>query len=117
MEAHTPEPLVPPHLPRDHPLVTREYSLFTPAIDSMVEAVARWLDDQVEGGTIYGPSRFGKSSGVDNWLNSLLSERHGGFVPMFVWSHTDAGGSNGAAHFYGNLLGCVDIRGDNTAPT
>lgn len=32
MEAYTRTPLVPAHVPKDHPVVTREYSLFTPAI-------------------------------------------------------------------------------------
>ena len=67
-------PLVAAHLPRDHPLITRDYSLFTPAIAQMVDTIARWLDDQVDGAVIFGPSRFGKSSAVDHWLLSLLSE-------------------------------------------
>ena len=61
-------PLVADHLPQNHPVVTRDYSLFTPAISDMVNTVARWIDDQVDGATIYGPSRFGKSSAVDHWL-------------------------------------------------
>lgn len=97
-------PLVPPHLARDHPIVTRDYSLFTPAIDEMVNCFAGWLDDQVDGATIYGPSRFGKSSAIDNWLQQLLSERHGGYVPMVVWSHIDSGGAQSVGRFYANLL-------------
>lgn len=97
-------PLVPPHVARDHPLVTRDYSLFTPAIDEMVNSIAGWLDDQVDGATIYGPSRFGKSSAIDNWLQLLLSERHGGYVPMVVWSHIDSGSGQSVGRFYANLL-------------
>lgn len=104
MEAQTPQPLFPPHLPRDHPVVTRDYSLFTPSIDTMVSTVAQWLDDQVEGGTIYGPSRWGKSNAVDHWLQTLLSERHGGFVPMVIWSHMDSGNAAAVGRFYGGLL-------------
>ncbi|MFN7664046.1 MAG: ATP-binding protein, partial [Inhella sp.] len=62
MDVRTPQPLVPAHVPRNHPVVTREYSLFTPAIATMVDRVAGWIDDQVDGATIFGPSRFGKSS-------------------------------------------------------
>ena len=40
MEAYTATPLVPPHLPRDHPLVTRDYSLFTLAIPSAIVSVS-----------------------------------------------------------------------------
>ncbi len=100
----TSAPLVASHLPRDHPLITRDYSLYTPAIEQMVDTIARWLDDQVDGATIYGPSRFGKSSAVDHWLLSLLSERHGGYVPLVVWSHTDCGGSQSVGRFHSHLL-------------
>ena len=93
MEADSSSPLVAEHLPRNHPVVTRDYSLFTPAISEMVDTVGRWIDDQVDGATIFGPSRFGKSSAVDHWLQALLSQRCGGHVPMVVWSHTDSGGA------------------------
>lgn len=104
MEAYSATPLVPPHLPRDHPLVTRDYSLFTLAIGQMVDCIADWIDNQVDGATLYGPSRFGKSSAVDHWLGNLLSERHGGQVPMVVWSHIDSGGSQSVGRFHSNLL-------------
>lgn len=96
--------LVPDHISRDHPLVTRDYSLYTPAIEQMVATIARWLDDQFDGATIYGASRLGKSSAVDNWLESLLAARYGGFIPMVIWSHTDSGGANASGRFYANLL-------------
>ncbi len=97
-------PLVAAHLPRDHPLITRDYSLFTPAIAQMVDTIARWLDDQVDGAVIFGPSRFGKSSAVDHWLLSLLSERHGGYLPLVVWSHTDSGSAQSVGRFHSHLL-------------
>lgn len=96
--------LVPKHLPRDHPLVTKDYSLYTPAIEQMVTKIGQWLDDQLDGATIYGASRLGKSSAVDNWLESLLSARYGGYIPMVIWSHTDSGGANSSGRFYANLL-------------
>lgn len=104
MEAYTHTPLVPAHVPKDHPVVTREYSLFTPAISEMVDTVAGCLDDQIDGATIFGPSRFGKSSAVDHWLPSLLAERYGGQVPMVVWSHVDSGGAASVGRFYSHLL-------------
>jgi len=96
--------LIPPHVARDHPIVTRDYSLFTLAIHEMAQSIAGWLDDQADGATIFGPSRFGKSSAVDHWLQKLLSERHGGYVPMVVWSHIDSGGAQSVGRFYANLL-------------
>lgn len=104
MDAYSMSPLVADHLPQNHPVVTRDYSLFTPAISDMVNTVARWIDDQVDGATIYGPSRFGKSSAVDHWLQALLSKRCGGHVPMVVWSHTDSGGASSVGRFHAHLL-------------
>lgn len=104
MDAWTSTPLVPSHLPRNHPLITRDYSLYTPAIAQMVDTIGGWLDDQVDGATIFGPSRFGKSSGVDNWLRSLLAERWGGYVPLVIWSHTDSGGAQSVGRFHSHLL-------------
>lgn len=102
--AGIPDPLVAAHVSRDHPVVTRDYSLFTIAIHDMVERIGCWLDDQIDGATIFGPSRFGKSSAVDHWLQRLLSERHGGFVPLVIWSHTDSGSSQAVGSFYAHLL-------------
>lgn len=96
--------LIPSHVPREHPVVTREYSLFTPPIHEMVNCIANWLDDQVDGATIYGPSRFGKSNAVDHWLQRLLAERHGGYIPMVIWSHIDSGGQSSVGRFYAHLL-------------
>ena len=104
MEAYSSSPLVADHLPKNHPVVTRDYSLFTPAISEMVNTVARWIDDQVDGATVYGPSRFGKSSAVDHWLQALLSRRSGGHIPMVVWSHTDSGSSTSVGRFHSHLL-------------
>lgn len=104
MQAYASSPLVPPHLPKNHPVVTRDYSLFTPAIADMVETIAAWIDDQVDGATIYGPSRFGKSSAVDHWLQALLSQRYANQVPMVVWSHTEAGGTASVGRFHAHLL-------------
>lgn len=94
-------PLIPPHLPRDHPLVTRDYSLFTPSINAMIVGISHWLDDQMDGGVVFGPSRFGKSSGVDNWLGSLLAERCEQNIPLIIWSHSE---SSAAGTLYSNLL-------------
>lgn len=94
-------PLVPPHLPKDHPLVTRDYSLFTPSINAMVAGIGQWLDDQMDGGVVFGPSRFGKSSGVDNWLGSMLTERCGQVIPLIIWSHSEC---SSAGIMYGSLL-------------
>ena len=48
-QASSPVPLVPAHLTRDHPLVTRDYSLYTPPIERMVDQLASWIDNQARG--------------------------------------------------------------------
>lgn len=103
-EIQAPVPLVPEHLPRDHPLVTRTYSLYTAPIQRMVDQLAFWIDSQVEGATIYGPSRFGKSSAVDHWVQALLTQRYRNTLPMVVWSHTESGGAASIGRFYACLL-------------
>lgn len=97
-------PLVPVHLPYDHPLVTRDYSLYTPPIQRMVDQLALWIDNRVEGAVIYGPSRFGKSSAVDHWVQALLTQRYKNALPMVVWSHTESGGASSIGRFYAYLL-------------
>lgn len=103
MQTYGPVPLVAGHIPKGHSLVTRDYSLFTPPISRMGEIIGQWLDDQVDGATIYGPSRFGKSSGVDNWLQTLLSQRYGGHVPLVIWSHVESG-TQSVGRFHAHLL-------------
>lgn len=103
MQSFTSVPLVPPHISPDHPLASEDYSLFTVSINEMATTVGGWLDDRVDGGVIYGPSRFGKSSGVDNWLRPLLSQRFGGYVPLVIWSHIDSGAQS-VGRFHAHLL-------------
>ena len=40
MDAYSMSPLVADHLPQNHPVVTRDYSLFTPAISDMANTVS-----------------------------------------------------------------------------
>lgn len=104
MDAYPPAPLVSRDLPHNHPLVTMDYSLFTPPIQHMVESLAGWIDDRFNGAVIYGPSRFGKSSAVNHWLQSLLADRYGGYVPLVIWSHTAESANQSVGTFYMHLL-------------
>jgi hypothetical protein len=87
-----------------HPVVTKNYSLFTPAIDELVDTCGQWIDSRFKGGTIFGPSQFGKSNGVHHWLGRLLEERLKGRVALSIWTHQDHGSSASPAGFHSKLL-------------
>lgn len=48
-----------------HPLVTGNYPLATPAIESVYELVTRCLRYRIMGPLIYGPSRIGKTRAIE----------------------------------------------------
>lgn len=96
-------PLVPDHIDPKHPVVRQDYGLFTPAIEEMADTICVWFDNRVEGATVYGPSRFGKTHALTYWLRTLLAERMGGPVPMVIWSHQDTSSSSSGV-LYGRLL-------------
>ena len=104
------DPLVPPHLARDHPVLVKRYALYTHAIAEMVKHLQKWIDCRVEGATIFGPSRFGKSSAVNYWLQKVLAARYGGNVPLVIWSHQDMPTSASAASLHTALLRAVDAE-------
>lgn len=97
-------PLVPDGVDMAHPVVRKDYSLYTPAIEELVETCGKWIDGRVKGGTIYGPSQFGKSSGVDHWLGRLLEVRLKERVSLIIWTHQDHGSSSSPGGFHSKLL-------------
>ena len=85
------EPLVPETLDLAHPVVKKEYSLFTGSIEAAVDAVGTWIDQRAKGGVIFGPSQYGKSNGLSNWLQLDLQRRLRGEVPLVFWSYEPSG--------------------------
>jgi|CXWL01.1.fsa_nt_gi hypothetical protein len=111
-------PLVPSQVDPKHPVVLKDYGLFTPAAAEMADVVFVWLYNRIKGAIIYGPSQFGKTHALLYWLRKLLSERMGGPVPMVIWSHQD-GGASSPGMLHGKLLaaagqGPVGQRRGNT---
>ena len=102
------DPLLPPHLSKDHPVAIKRYSLYTHAIAEMAKHLQKWIDCRVEGATIFGPSRFGKSSAVNHWLHRLLAQRYGGNVPLVIWSHQDMPSASSSAALHTALLRAID---------
>lgn len=81
------EPLIPSNLDPAHPVVRKEYSLFTASIESMIDSVGAWIDQRAKGGVIFGPSQYGKSNGLANWLQVELQRRLRAEVPLTYWSY------------------------------
>lgn len=101
--------LIPEGVDMGHPVVRMNYSLFTPAIQELVDTCGVWIDARVNGGIIFGPSQFGKSSGVNNWLGRLLDERLRGRVALIVWTHQDHGSSSSPGAFHLKLLKAANL--------
>jgi hypothetical protein len=76
---------LPARIHRDHPLVLREYAVYTPPIDEMIQTIRGWIDQRVPGGYIYGASRFGKSRGIKFFIREELAATFDGPVPLVVW--------------------------------
>src|SRR3990167_6885116 len=99
------EPLIPDGLDPAHPVVRKEYSLFTASIESTVDSVGAWIDQRAKGGVIYGPSQYGKSNGLANWLQTELQRRLRGEVPLIFWSYEPSGS---AAQLHNKLRRAAD---------
>jgi hypothetical protein len=76
---------LPPHVPRNHPVVSQHYAVFTPPINEFVDHVANWIDRQVSG-YVWGFSRFGKTRAVTYFLQAMLRERFGHVVPLLIFT-------------------------------
>lgn len=69
-----------------HPLVTREYAIYTPAMEEMIITICTWLERKATGGFIYGPSRFGKTKTVKWYLKAVIEEKLSYVIPIIIWS-------------------------------
>lgn len=87
-----------------HPLVTKQYAVYTPPIDRMISQIGDWIDQQVPGAYIYGASRLGKSRGVKWFLTSVLEERFGTVVPLIIWVRRPDSQASEAAFWHQLLL-------------
>lgn len=91
-----------------HPVIRQEYAIFTPPMDEMISTIGDWIDQQVSGGYIYGPSRFGKSRTVKWHLQTVLRERFKSVVPLIVWIRRDSVMSEG--EFWNILLAASEYE-------
>lgn len=65
-----------------HPVVRGEYALDTPPINQVVAKVRSWVRRRVQGGYVYGFSRFGKTWFVNWWVGDLLRESFPGLTVL-----------------------------------
>lgn len=73
---------------RKHPIFTKQYGIFTPCINELANQIGEWLEDGATGGYIWGPSRYGKSQGVQYFLSDMLKERFGEKIPLLILTRT-----------------------------
>lgn len=95
---------LPTQFAREHPVIRKEYAIYTPPVDEMISTIGDWIDQQRSGGYIYGPSRFGKSRGVKWFVRSVLEERFNTALPLVVWSHVPDIHSSEAVFWHELLL-------------
>lgn len=81
-----PQTRLPDRFSQAHPLLLQKYAVFTPPIDELVSNIANWIDQQVTGAYIYGPSRYGKTTAVRHYLPLMLNEKFGHEIPLVIWS-------------------------------
>lgn len=79
-----------PGLQRRHPIETKEYAIYTPPMDEMIETIGDWIDACVSGGYVYGPSRYGKSRAVKWFVKRRLEERFSRRIPLVIWVRRDS---------------------------
>lgn len=90
-----------------HPLLQQQYAVFTPPIEELVSNIANWIDQQTTGAYIYGPSRYGKSTGVENFLRAMLFERFGREMPLLIWTRPSFGVGPTESRFWREILGAM----------
>lgn len=96
-------------LDRNHPVLSQEYAVYTPAIDAMVERLGNWIDQKITGGYIYGPSRYGKSRAVKWFVRAELEARFGSKLPLVVWNRPP-GGKIHETEFWNQLLAASEFH-------
>ena len=100
-------------------MLRQAYAVFTPPIQDLVNNITNWIDQQETGAYIHGPSRFGKTTAIQNFLRDMLIERFGEPVPLVIWNRPSFGGRLSEGRFWREILRALncklaDIRGKLT---
>jgi hypothetical protein len=90
--------------PALHPLVTGNYRIATPAIESFYELVSRCLRYRIMGALIYGPSRIGKTRAIE-YVRLLLAQNHPKMTSYHAQCEHKPRHAEGS--FFANLLEAV----------
>lgn len=84
--AETPHPR---SIENNHPVISQEYAVYTPPMDTMISTIGSWIEQRTTGGYIYGPSRYGKSRAVKWFLKAELKARFKRVLPLVMWVRAD----------------------------
>ena len=101
---------LPDHIDLQHPMLRQAYAVFTPPIQDLVNNIADWIDQQETGAYIYGPSRFGKTTAIQNYLRDMLIERFGRSVPLVIWNRPYFGGRLSEGRFWRDILRALNCK-------
>ena len=71
-------------------------------MDEMISVIGNWIEQRLSGGYLFGPSRFGKTRSVRDYLIIELSQRFGQDVPLVLWSRKDS--LMGEGEFWNEIL-------------
>lgn len=72
-----------------HPVLSRNYAIFTPPIAEFGEALQRWAADRLPGALVTGYTRTGKTTAIMHWAATLLRETEGQSLPVFLLNALD----------------------------
>ncbi|OFE42481.1 ATP-binding protein [Acinetobacter towneri] len=86
----------------NHPIFTQKYTIYTPPMDEMIAVIGDWIEQRLSGGYLYGPSRFGKTRTVRDYLIGELSQRFKHEIPLVLWSRKESLMSEG--EFWNEIL-------------
>ncbi|MDR6476199.1 hypothetical protein J2778_003699 [Paraburkholderia graminis] len=95
---------LPERIDARHCIVTKQYAVYTPPMQEMIEQIGEWIDQQRPGGYIYGASRLGKSRCVQWYVAKVLEERFNATVPLVVWNRRPDSQTSEAGFWHQLLL-------------
>lgn len=97
-----------------HPLETGNYRIGTAAIQSFYELVRKCLHYRIPGALVYGPSRIGKTRGIE-YLRLLLALNHPKITSYAVQAEHKPRHAEGP--FFSNLLAAVGFPEPDSGTT
>lgn len=86
----------------EHPMLARDYAIYTPPIAEFGQTLQRWAADRLPGAMVTGFARTGKTTAILHWAQTLLRESEGATLPVITVSALDRNAS--ASLFWAQFL-------------